>query len=39
MALVAMVLGSILGAGNTLFLPVGKFYWIAGFINSTTAVI
>ena len=28
---VAMVLGSILGAGNMLFLPVGKFYWIAGF--------
>jgi hypothetical protein len=33
-----MVLGSILGAGNTLFLPVGKFYWITGFINSTTAM-
>ena len=35
---VAMVLGSVLGAGNMLFLPVGKFYWIAGFNNSTTAV-
>jgi hypothetical protein len=38
MVVVAMALGSILGAGNTLFLPAGKFYWIAGFINFTRAV-
>ena len=38
MVVVAMVSGSILGAGGTFFSPRWKFYWIAGYFIAIIAV-